>query len=55
MAAYDKAVARIAEPGRLDWPLFYDRGIALERTKDWTRAEADFMTALSLARISLSC
>ncbi len=49
VAAYDKAVARIAKPGRLDWPLFYDRGIALERTKDWTRAEADFMTALSLA------
>jgi tetratricopeptide (TPR) repeat protein len=49
VAAYDKAVARLGKPGRLDWPLFYDRGIALERTKDWNRAEADFLTALELA------
>ena len=47
-AAYDKAVARVGKPVRQDWALFYDRGIALERSKDWTRAEADFMTALSL-------
>ncbi len=49
VAAYDKALARVAKPSRLDWPLFYDRGIALERSKDWGRAEADFMTALNLA------
>ena len=49
VAAYDKAVARVGKPGRADWPLFYDRGIALERSKDWPRAEADFMTALNLA------
>jgi tetratricopeptide (TPR) repeat protein len=49
VAAYDKAAARVGKPSKLDWPLFYDRGIALERSKDWGRAEADFMTALSLA------
>lgn len=47
-AAYDKAVALVGKPARQDWVLFYDRGIALERAKDWTRAESDFMTALSL-------
>jgi len=49
VSAYDKAVARVGTPSRLDWPLFYDRGIALERSKDWPRAEGDFTTALRLA------
>jgi tetratricopeptide (TPR) repeat protein len=47
-SAYDKAVARVAKPARQDWALFYDRGIALERSKNWPRAETDFMTALDL-------
>jgi Flp pilus assembly protein TadD len=33
-------------PGRADWSLFYFRGIAYERTKDWDKAEADFRKAL---------
>ena len=49
VAAYDQAVARVGTPGRRDWPLFYDRAIALERSKDWQRAEGDFLTALRLA------
>jgi tetratricopeptide (TPR) repeat protein len=49
VTAYDSAVARVGTPTRLDWPLFYDRGIALERSKDWPRAENDFLTALKLA------
>lgn len=49
VAAYDHAVARVPAPSRANWPLFYDRGIALERSKDWPRAEADFLTALKLA------
>jgi tetratricopeptide (TPR) repeat protein len=49
VTAYDSAVARVATPTRMDWPLFYDRGIALERSKDWPRAESDFLTALKLA------
>jgi tetratricopeptide (TPR) repeat protein len=48
-AAYDKAVARLTTPNRQDWPLYYDRGIALERARQWSRAEADFLTALELA------
>ncbi len=47
--AYDRAVARIATPSRANWPLFYERGIALERAGQWPKAEADFEYALQLA------
>lgn len=47
--AYDGAMKRIPKPAQDDWPLFYDRGIALERAHDWSRAEADFQHALALA------
>ncbi len=49
VSAYDRAIARIPNPGPNDWPLFYDRGIALERSKQWPKAEADFEFALQLA------
>jgi tetratricopeptide (TPR) repeat protein len=49
IAAYDRAVARIAQPGPNDWLVFYDRGIAYERSRQWTKAEADFQHALALA------
>jgi tetratricopeptide (TPR) repeat protein len=49
VSAYDTAIHRIPHPGRNDWALYYDRGVALERAKQWPRAEADFMTALQLA------
>jgi tetratricopeptide (TPR) repeat protein len=44
--AYDAAVGRIdtLRPGH--WQLLYARGIALEREKQWPRAEADFLKAL---------
>jgi tetratricopeptide (TPR) repeat protein len=48
-AAYDRAIALVPHPTRIDWPLFYDRGIALERSHNWTRAEADFQKALELS------
>ncbi|MGG5810061.1 tetratricopeptide repeat protein [Falsiroseomonas sp. CW058] len=48
-AAYDEAIGRIAAPQAPDWPLFYARGIALERAGDWPRAEADFQRALQLS------
>jgi tetratricopeptide (TPR) repeat protein len=48
-AAYDEALARIPAPGPADWPLFYARGIALERAGNWPRAEADFQRALQLS------
>ncbi|MEM9147005.1 MAG: tetratricopeptide repeat protein [Pseudomonadota bacterium] len=46
--AYDGAVALVNTPENRHWPLYYQRGIALERSKQWPRAEADFRTALEL-------
>ena len=43
-----KAIERIPTPGKADWSLFYFRGIAYERTKEWDKAEADFKKALEL-------
>lgn len=45
---YDKAIAKIASPGRANWDLFYFRGIARERIKRWPEAEADLRKALEL-------
>jgi tetratricopeptide (TPR) repeat protein len=47
--AYDAAVARLAHPVAANWLLFYDRAIALERSGNWARAEADFQHALELS------
>lgn len=47
-AAYDQAVARVAAPAERHWALFYFRGIARERIKEWDQAEADFLKALEL-------
>ncbi len=49
VTAYDRAVARIGTPTRANWPLFYERGVALERAGEWPKAEADFQYALQLA------
>jgi tetratricopeptide (TPR) repeat protein len=49
VAAYDRAIARIRTPGRADWLAFYDRGICYERSRQWSKAEADFQHALALA------
>ncbi len=46
---YAEAIARVPEPGPADWSLFYFRGIAYERTKEWEKAEADFRKALELS------
>lgn len=46
--AYDAAIARIGTIEPRHWVLFYTRGIALERSKQWPRAEADFLQALEL-------
>ena len=47
--AYDRAVSRVPNPTRADWPMYYDRGIALERSNQWAKAEADFEKALQLS------
>ena len=46
--AYDGAVAMVGEPQPFHWALFYRRGIALERSKQWEAAEKDFRHALQL-------
>jgi Flp pilus assembly protein TadD len=47
--AYDRAIALSGPPQADHWPLYNDRGIALERSKQWDRAEADFLQALRFA------
>jgi tetratricopeptide (TPR) repeat protein len=50
VAAFDKAIALLPLPHkRIDWPLYYERGMALERSHDWPKAEADFLYALKLS------
>lgn len=48
-AAYDEAIARLGAPRPQDWPVFYARGIARERSGRWAEAEADFEQALRLS------
>ncbi len=46
--AYTKAIAHSKKPEKANWPLYYFRGIAYERNKEWPPAEADFQHALKL-------
>lgn len=47
VATLEKAVAQVKpEPGY--WSLYYRRGVAYERNKEWAKAEADFRQALAL-------
>ena len=46
--AYDTAIARVGTPSAYDWSLYYYRGIALERSGQWDKAEPDFKKALQL-------
>ncbi|MFN3226891.1 MAG: tetratricopeptide repeat protein [Hyphomicrobiales bacterium] len=45
---YSLGIETITDHRREHWRLFYQRGIAFERTDRWTQAEADFLTALDL-------
>jgi tetratricopeptide (TPR) repeat protein len=45
---YDRAVARLKEPAEANWNIFYQRGIAYERLKEWPKAEPNFRKALEL-------
>jgi len=47
-AAYDGAIVRTPNPQSVDWRLFYSRGVALERSGQWPRAESDLKRALSM-------
>lgn len=46
--AYDAAAARLEgeEPGH--WVVYYSRGVSLERSGEWKRAEADLLKAMEL-------
>jgi tetratricopeptide (TPR) repeat protein len=47
--AYDEAIARLQAEGLpARWTLYYSRGIALERSGQWKRAQADLLRALKL-------
>ncbi|HEX3862065.1 MAG TPA: tetratricopeptide repeat protein [Stellaceae bacterium] len=49
VAAYDEAIRRTAAAGLPErWALFYDRGVGLERSGEWKRAEGDLLHALDL-------
>ncbi len=38
----------LRQPTRNDWTIFYQRGIAYERLKEWDKAEPNFLKALEL-------
>ncbi len=46
---YAAAIERVGVPSRVNWPLFYARGIAYERAGDWPKAEQDLVYALKLS------
>ncbi|WP_296737822.1 tetratricopeptide repeat protein [Mesorhizobium sp.] len=45
---YDKAVDVLKTPTAANWNVFYQRGIAYERLKEWPKAEPNFRKALEL-------
>ena len=45
---YTRAIDAISTPDAGHWTLYYFRGIAYERTKQWPKAEADLKKALEL-------
>ncbi len=47
VTAYDRAIARVGgSPEHRHWRLYYGRGVALERSRRWARAEKDLLAAL---------
>ena len=45
---FSSAISLLDQPKKKDWYLFYARGIAYERSKNWNKAEKDFLYALKL-------
>ena len=49
VTAYDTAISRMRNPEERHWQVYFGRGIALERTKQWPKAELDMKKALELS------
>ena len=49
IGAYDTVISRLRNPEERHWQIYFGRGIALERTKQWPKAEADMKKALELS------
>ncbi len=49
VAAYDTAISRLGKPDERHWQIYFGRGIVLERTKNWPKAESDMKKALELS------
>lgn len=49
ITAYDQVIGGIKQPAARDWTLYYARGVAHERAKQWDKAEPDFQKALELS------
>jgi tetratricopeptide (TPR) repeat protein len=45
---YGAAIASLPNVEQRHWPLFFGRAIGYERSKQWEKAEPDFLTALDL-------
>jgi tetratricopeptide (TPR) repeat protein len=45
---YDGAIKSLAQAEKKHWSLYFGRAIGYERTKQWPKAEPDFLKALSL-------
>lgn len=45
---YTRAIDLVGEPSVAHWMLFYFRGVAYERAKEWAKAETDLKKALEL-------
>ena len=48
-AAFGVAIARLPPNDIASWRLYYGRGVAYERARDWARAEPDLLRAAELA------
>jgi len=46
---YDVAVEKLGVPKRNNWNLFFRRGIAYERLKEWGKAEPNFLKSIELS------
>ncbi|HEY1632191.1 MAG TPA: tetratricopeptide repeat protein [Rhizomicrobium sp.] len=49
VSAYDQAVKLHTPPTSKDWQLYFARGVAQERAKNWTAAENDLQESLKLS------